>query len=55
MKAIVVKYFGPSNTKGSRLRVSAEGVPWPYALWLDERGASQNLGSLSSKEVEALR
>jgi len=27
VKAIVVKYFGPSNTKGSRLRVSAEGVP----------------------------
>jgi hypothetical protein len=27
MKAIVVKYFGPSNTKGSRFRVSAEGVP----------------------------
>jgi hypothetical protein len=27
MKAIVVKYFGPTHLKGSRLRVSAEGVP----------------------------
>lgn len=26
MKAIVTKYFGPSHTKGSRIRVSAEGV-----------------------------
>ena len=27
MKAIVVKYLGPTNHKGSRFRVTAEGLP----------------------------
>lgn len=27
MKAILVKYCGPTNTRGSRWKVSAEGVP----------------------------
>lgn len=37
MKAIRVKYLGPTNTKGSRLRASAEGgcsktIPYPHEL-----------------------
>ena len=30
MKAIVVKYHGPTNTKGTRLSVHAEGVKTRY-------------------------
>lgn len=30
MKAIVVKYHGPTNTKGSRYSAQAEGVPRIY-------------------------
>ena len=37
MKAIITKYCGPSNCKGSRIKAKAEGVPaifisYPYAL-----------------------
>ena len=37
MKAIVTKYIGPSNTRGSRIKARAEGVkpltiPYPHEL-----------------------
>lgn len=30
MKAIITKYFGPTNSKGSRIKAMAEGVPAIY-------------------------
>lgn len=41
MKAILVKYHGPSNTRGSRFTAKAEGnpsltLPYNYALGADE-------------------
>lgn len=30
MKAIQARYFGPTNTKGSRIKVWAEGLPAIY-------------------------
>jgi len=37
MQAIMTKYFGPTNTKGSRIKAISEGgesitVPYDYAL-----------------------
>ena len=31
MKAIITKYYGPTNPMGARIKATAEGVP---ALWL---------------------
>jgi hypothetical protein len=41
MKAITCKYFGPTNTKGSRIWAQAEGVkslsiPYPHELSGDD-------------------
>ena len=40
MKAIVVKYYGPTNTRGTRLTARVEGgsvtLPREYALNVDE-------------------
>jgi hypothetical protein len=42
MKAIVVKYFGPTNTRGSRFRATAEGVK-PFTVSYDHAlSADQN-------------
>lgn len=52
MKAILVKYHGPSNTRGSRFTAKAEGNPsltlsYDYALNGDEnaRAAAVALSS----------
>lgn len=39
-KAIVTKYIGPTNHRGARIRVKAEGLPsmlvsWDDALYID--------------------
>jgi hypothetical protein len=30
MKALQIKYFGPTNTRGTRLKLSVEGFPAVY-------------------------
>lgn len=44
MKAITVKYFGATNSKGSRLRVQAEGCPtrfYSYEYSYNDGGRKQ--------------
>lgn len=45
MKAIITKYHGPTNTRGSRISAKAEGVPsvsigYPHALREGEQAHS---------------
>lgn len=39
-QAIVTKYFGPTNTRGSRIKATAQAgsvvVPWDHSLGIDE-------------------
>lgn len=54
MKAIQTKYLGPTNTRGARIKASAEGVPsrfYPYDYNWDasdghRRAAIQFIGAL---------
>lgn len=44
MKAIIVKYLGPTDTKGSRWKASCDGgsctVPYDHALNCDENATA---------------
>lgn len=41
MQAIITKYFGPTNSRGSRIKAQCAAgsvtIPYPYALWGQER------------------
>ena len=57
MKAIIVKYLGPTNTKPARLKVIAEGVkPWVIRYsYAEELSVSGDLEDIFSYAAKALK
>jgi hypothetical protein len=51
MKAILTRYLGPTNTRGSRVKAWAEGVPPVTMTWHAELGVEENHTAAASDLV----